>query len=169
MKRLLRPIYFFAGILLGEPSETPSAPLGFPDILPIANADTSDRHPITVSVPTKLQIAKDGDVLTLAPGDFQETKLTVGKNMATGILIEKKTRQGTEVRSLGMTMVADPNWKPSAKSNTLVLAALPRGEFFIEYTVTLFETDIPAQHIWAPQSGKGYKILWTHTFKELLK
>jgi hypothetical protein len=31
--------------------------------------------------------------------------------------------------------------------------------------VTVFETDIPAQHMWTPAASKKYKVLWSGTLK----
>ena len=36
---------------------------------------------------------------------------------------------------------------------------VPGKSYVIEYDVTVFETDIPAQHFWNPVSKK-YKVLW---------
>jgi|GEM_PF-5584649 len=33
----------------------------------------------------------------------------------------------------------------------------------IKITVRVFETDIPAQHFWSPESGQ-YRVLWEKTF-----
>jgi hypothetical protein len=42
-------------------------------------------------------------------------------------------------------------------------------ELSFEYRVTMFETDLPSQHRWSPQSGKHYRILWTRAFKESIQ
>ena len=39
-------------------------------------------------------------------------------------------------------------------------------EFAWETRITIFETDLPTQHFWSPQSGKHYRVLWTRTFRE---
>jgi len=36
----------------------------------------------------------------------------------------------------------------------------PGEKYLVEIYFEIFETDIPAQHMWSPQSGK-YKVLWT--------
>jgi hypothetical protein len=37
--------------------------------------------------------------------------------------------------------------------------------YVVEIVVTVFETDIPAQHMWTPAASKKYKVLWSGTLK----
>jgi hypothetical protein len=45
----------------------------------------------------------------------------------------------------------------------------PGIEYVVEYRVTLFETDLPGQHMWRPLSGKHYRVLWTRNFRQITK
>jgi hypothetical protein len=61
------------------------------------------------------------------------------------------------------------------ESSTNVLAfkigTLPTAgrELTLQHRVAVFETDVPAQHMWSPESGKYYRVLWTQTFKEAVR
>jgi hypothetical protein len=50
----------------------------------------------------------------------------------------------------------------------LVGEEIPKAglSLIFECRVTVFETDSPSQHLWSPESGKYYKILWTRTFTD---
>jgi hypothetical protein len=41
----------------------------------------------------------------------------------------------------------------------------PGEKYTVKVRLSLFETDIPAQHLWSPESGK-YKVLWTRTLQQ---
>jgi hypothetical protein len=155
--------------LPAEPPQTPRPSFGFPDLPPIADADPSIRHPVTVSMPTKLKVVRDGDFITLTPTDFEDIKLTIGKNMVTGIAMTKRINIAGETKILGMGMRSGLSWKPDEVTYSRELEHLPKAEFTFEYEIVIFETDMPAQHFWNPQGGKAYKVLWTHTFKERVK
>ena len=44
---------------------------------------------------------------------------------------------------------------------------LKRGQpYVVELEVTIFETDIPPQHLWGPQGAK-YKVLWETTLRQI--
>jgi hypothetical protein len=44
----------------------------------------------------------------------------------------------------------------------------PGEKYTVKVRLSLFETDIPAQHMWSPESGK-YKVLWTKTLQQEVK
>jgi hypothetical protein len=41
----------------------------------------------------------------------------------------------------------------------------PGEKYTVKVRLSLFETDIPAQHMWSPESGK-FKVLWTRTLQQ---
>jgi len=41
----------------------------------------------------------------------------------------------------------------------------PRKLYIIERDITLFETDIPPQHMWNPEGSRRYRVLWEKTLK----
>jgi hypothetical protein len=170
MKQLTWACLLYACAALAEsPRATP--PIGFPVIPPIADADPTDRHPVSLRVPRKLQVERRGESLTVTIADFQTVKLTVGRNMVTGIQCEENIQHGAAVLPLRMTLGSGHTVEPFEHVFTRGGDKIPSSEekYSVEYEVTIFETDVPAQHLWAPQRGKLYKVLWTHTFKQLVQ
>ena len=48
-----------------------------------------------------------------------------------------------------------------AKRNGLIVESSHAGRrHVVEHDIILFETDIPAQHMWGPESSKNYRVLW---------
>lgn len=45
---------------------------------------------------------------------------------------------------------------------------VPGEKYVIEMDLAVFETDVPCQHMWSPESGK-YKILWTRTLRQIVE
>jgi hypothetical protein len=153
-------------------AEFPAAPevVHFPkSIPPIVDADPSDRHPASIHMPAKYDAIRKGDRITYTPVQFEEMKLTVGKNMETGHSEEMKIRRGSKSADQWLSMSSGMNWQPSDGSMLNDNGKWPQGAFTLEYTITFFETDIPAQHMWSPQSGKNYKVLWTRTYRMPIK
>lgn len=95
----------------------------------------------------------------------------IGQNMATGITREESIRSVGIASRLGMSLQGGLAFESSTNVFTLSGDAVPQPgqEFTFECQLTLFETDLPSQHMWSPQSGKQYKVLWAHTFKETIK
>jgi hypothetical protein len=58
--------------------------------------------------------------------------------------------------------LSDPNLLNSTEMLNSVPDGIPAGgkRYVIEHELILFETDVPAQHMWSPGSGKNYKVLW---------
>ena len=109
--------------------------------------------------------------LTVVVGDFQTVKLTLGRNMVTGMQCEKSIRKGVILLPLGTTLQSGLEFESSKEEFTRKGDKIPSREerYSVEYKITMFETDVPSQHMWLPQGGKHYKVLWSHTFKELVK
>ena len=143
----------------------------FAAIPPNADANPADRHPISVRVPSRFQVAKSGDSLAVAVVDFQTVKLTLGHNMVTGMQCEKSIHNGSALMPLGTTLQSGFIFEPLKEVFTREGDKIPgRDEkYSVEYKITMFETDVPSQHMWFPQGGKHYKVLWSHTFKEMAK
>lgn len=148
-------------------------PVGFPILPPISDADPSTRQEEVFRLPIQLLVLRTKEQLSVAadPTSVKPVKLKVGRNMVTGL----KTalfiyRDGKLIRSGGEGL------QGGAKGNTIrnivfILNRrtdkLPRpGEkYAVEVRLTLFETDIPPQHMWSPESGR-YKVLWTKTLRQ---
>ena len=95
----------------------------------------------------------------------------IGQNMATGITREESIHSAGVASRLGMSLQGGLAFDASTNLFTLSGDAIPQPgqEFTFECRITMFETDVPGQHMWSPQSGKHYKVLWTQTFKEPIR
>jgi hypothetical protein len=104
-------------------------------------------------------------------------KITVGKKMTIGVKYEVRVfTQGdarpTDAASIGYASIREPV-VPSdlgfLSGKTFLNKAqggIPAAgkSYVIEEDVSIFETDVPAQHLWSPASGR-YRILWAETLK----
>jgi hypothetical protein len=149
---------------------------------PIARANPSLRHPVTVRVPMGLRAVRTGDTLTIGWKSLQETNLNVGTNMVLGVEIEKRLyRDGV------LCNTVSPDWEFNevigghrlggavdfGSADTVLhrrsrRILMPADAYSVEYRCVVFETDIPPQHMWSPGSGK-YQVLWERNFKETAK
>jgi hypothetical protein len=46
---------------------------------------------------------------------------------------------------------------------------MSRQKYVVEMDLTVFETDIPPQHMWHPQGSKNYKVLWQRTLRQTVE
>lgn len=148
----------------------------FPVPTPITDADPSVRLPVLIRVPTRLGIQRTEDSLAITFSSFESTNLTVGTNMVTGIQRENKIYRNGELLPWGgdgflsgfdMASHLDSFNYVFTRSRDKI--PQPGEHYVVEYQLTAFETDFPPQHMWWPQRGKHYKVLWTRTFKETIK
>jgi hypothetical protein len=171
-------ILLFAIVGVGCRSDAPEAsavadrkPELFPVIAPVADADPSVRHAVEVRVPTAMEVVRRGDSLKVSFPNVQTTNLMVGYHMVTGIEREDKVYRDGTAQPRGMSLQGGLTLETGTNVLTLGRDGIPGPgqEFTLEHRITLFETDVPAQHMWSPQSGKHYRILWTQTFNENIK
>jgi hypothetical protein len=146
---------------------------GFPVLPPVPTADPSVRHEEVFRLPTRLRLRRTDGRLSVGidPGSLEPVQLQVGKDMVTG------SKQQFVVLRAGKPVVSGysslqgwaPGSTPRAAGDLFNLGPheLPRpGEAYtVEVRLTLFETDIPAQHMWSPEGGK-YRVLWSRTLKQ---
>jgi hypothetical protein len=125
---------------------------------PIRDADPSRRHPVSISVPMGLRLARKGNTFGFIFTGFETAQLTVGYKMLTGITEAVKYRDG----SLGIT---------STSGNLLRLEIQPPTPGYtpdnipVEYRITIYETDQPSGYHVDSSDGKFYRVLWTRTFE----
>jgi len=125
-------------------SMTADTPVGlFSIIEPLADADPSIRHAVEVNVPTIMRVVSRGNSVTVSFPTLVPMNFLHG-----GLVFEP----GDIVLTLGRDGVPEPG-----------------QEFILEQQVTMFETDIPTQHMWSPKVGKYYRVLWTQTFRQTIK
>jgi hypothetical protein len=146
--------------------------MGFPVLPSIPTADPSVRSEKAFRLPTRLTVERTDTTLALGldAASAEAVKVSVGKDMVTGFKDELFVyRTGKLVVSgyAGLQGGPDPSRCPDLH---LVLNRasdkVPNaGEgYTLEVRLTLFETDILAQHLWAPETGK-YKVLWAKALK----
>jgi hypothetical protein len=147
---------------------------GFPRKPPIADADPSICHPVAVLIPTRLQVRTVGATLLaeIDPNSIESTNLLVGTNMIVGTETETEIYPADNPkleRWVGGSMGGGaPLLGGSVWASNLNDKLIPGKKYVIEADFTLFETDIPPQHMWEP-SGSKYKILWRQTLKQTVQ
>jgi hypothetical protein len=144
---------------------------------PTADADPSIRHDVIVAMPTRLSVQRTPHRLTVgfdltAP---ESVKVTLGDRMTMGAKYEMRIWEQGEARpaEAGITGMAGPVSSSNLgflKNGIAVLNRVQGGipapgkSYIVEEDVTVFETDIPAQHFWSPVSKK-YRVLWEGKLK----
>ncbi|MDQ3620894.1 MAG: hypothetical protein M3463_00155 [Verrucomicrobiota bacterium] len=118
--------------------------------------------------PTQLLVREDHQ--TLKP-----IKLMVGSNMLLGMTSEtyiypvggvrpaEPQRRGLSSGIPGKGGVSTDIFHPK-----LVNILQPGKPCVVEVEIAFFETDIPPQHMWSPESGK-YKVLWRTTLRRTVE
>jgi hypothetical protein len=147
---------------------------GFQILPPITNANPSIRVPLLVHVPTKLKIERASDTLSMEidKSSLEATNLMVGTNMVTGVeskiyvYREGEPRPANGGYGLGGT---DFNLGTMIWHTNQEGIPLPGKKYVVEVELTVFETDIPPQHMWSPQGSKYFKILWRRTLKQTVE
>jgi hypothetical protein len=118
-----------------------------------------------------MRVVRQGDSLAVSFPTLETTNLMVGHKMVTGIAREDRIFRDGVAQPRGGSLGGGLAFESS--TNVLILGRdgipQPGQEFTLEHRVTMFETDLPAQHLWSPQSGKHYRVLWTRTFRETVR
>jgi hypothetical protein len=101
------------------------------------------------------------------PGALETVKVTVGKDMVTGLRYEFSVyREGKLVLSGPGGMQSNPDATYTHVAATVGEVGSnnfqPGEKCKVKLRLTLFETDIPPQHGWAPETGR-YQALWSKT------
>src|SRR5262249_17465088 len=86
-------------------------------------------------------------------------ELTVGHKMVTGFKAEEFSVSGDQKRLLGEFM-GGPATIEDYRYTYAPSSLKPDQVNVIEIKFIIFETDIPSQHMWLPESGR-YRELWT--------
>lgn len=179
-KLLLSLALVLSGSLFDSSSTAQSAPKSVqwpgPSLPPVAGADPSIRHPISVKIPTRLKLERTADTLSVAidTNSFESTNLLVGTNMVTGI------RSDWYVYPVGQARPAKGRAGFSGLQNFYSVRMVnywhtqPDGipqagkSYVVEVDLVAFETDVPPQHMWNPYD-KNYRILWKRTLKQTVQ
>jgi hypothetical protein len=126
------------------------------------------RQPKKFQVPTKLRVGRTDDRLTIEvdPSSLEAITGEVGANMVTGMKHALRVYRGKELVVSGYGGLGG-DWNVGTLYLNRGLDKIPKpGEkYTVEMDMSLFETDVPAQHQWAPESDR-YKVLWSRTVKQ---
>ena len=159
----------------------------FPQATPIKEADPSIRHNETIQLPTKLyfgpldaetektlkedgQIAGDYVKLALVENSAKPAEITVGSKMIVGvrtkeyIYLDGEPRP-TEPYSMGYSGVENLTHGAGFLHRDAVPIPGKTYKYVLEEIIEVFETNMPAQHMWSPEGNK-FKVLLTRTLKE---
>jgi hypothetical protein len=140
----------------------------FPILPPVPTADPAVRSEKEFRVPSRLRVSRLGRYwgVEAVPGALETVKVTVGKDMVTGLRYE------VSVYREGKLVLSGPGGMQSGLGPYTHVAATvgevgskdfqPGDKYRANLRLTLFETDIPPQHCWAPETGR-YKVLWSRT------
>lgn len=139
--------------------------------VPATETAPMENEAAVLRVPKRLQVEQNRDTIDVSFVGDEEIKLQTRPNLVKGTRWEASIRHGGEVKSLWGGMTSGIKLERFADILTRGKKGIPAGneEFTYEFTVTIFETDEATGHMWAPERGKAYKVLWTRTYKDLVK
>jgi hypothetical protein len=166
MKRILMTIAAFT-LLTGSAPRILSAQPWSMDMYqqrgPTPGADPGQRHRETFRVPLRLQIeARDGSICVgNDSSSVVEISIDVGKLMTVGIASSLFYFQGAEREKFGGGSLCNGYHAGRMCRPDLELTALAAAQGFVQFLeeMTVFETDLPSQHMWQPEKGR-YRVLW---------
>lgn len=126
------------------------------------------RKPVKFEIPTKLGVTRSHDKVTISarPDSTESVWLSIDPAMSTGMRTEVRVyasnaprpaqpdgielKSGTDFASIGEEMLnREDHDFPT-----------PGKEFVIEMDLSIFETEVPPQHMWNPMMGSNYKTIW---------
>jgi len=151
--------------------------LGFPEPTPVANANPSVRHEVNVQVPAKFTVERQPEWIevTVDLADSKVEKITVGKNMVTGMeytfVAYPKEGNPPAVRP-GGAQISRIDFMGANHIFNRKFGGLPEeGKgYVVEMRWKIFETDIPPQHFWMPHgNGSKYKVILEGTIKQIVE
>jgi hypothetical protein len=149
----------------------------FPEYPPTPDTDPGTRHQVEVSMPTRLSVQRAAGRLSVSYdlASLRNVKITVGNKMTIGMRDELRVYLRGEARPLRCRNIlegsinenaptiplSDPNLLKSTETLTSVQDGIPAAgkRYTVEHDIILFETDVPAQHMWSPESSGNYRVL----------
>ena|SRR6266446_5243001 len=165
---MLRAIPFFVGCVIALHCQAQ-----FPQPPPIADANPALRAEQEVRVPTTFKVFRTAKVMVFYKDcePLKPTKLLVGSKMVLGMSTKLYIYPVGGVRSAKPTQESLGGLpRKGTRSRSLFYPKadgplVPGKPCIVELDVVIFETDIPPQHMWGPESGK-YKVLWRTTLQQ---
>lgn len=146
-----------------------------PMLPPIAEADPSIRNPVSARVPTRLKVERTDDTLSVEidTNSYVSTNLMVGTNLVTGsdsclyvypIGGSRPSQAHVEIVG-GTDCLLAGIWHKADRDGIPVVGK----KYVVEADFTIFETDIPPQHMWMPWGSKNYRVLWRQTLRQTIE
>jgi hypothetical protein len=136
----------------------------FEELGPIPDADPETRHEEILQIPERL-IVEPGDYRAYVSFDstsVRTVKLSVGHKMVVGCEWTLYYFDGLEKIEIRRNLGGSPQTLLNPGHMVfkgLAEAAAPQGSLQLIAELTIFETDIPMQHMWNPKLGR-YRPLW---------
>ncbi len=153
---------------------------GFPAPTPIGEADPTVRVEQSFRVPTRMVTTRTAHRIGIGldAKSLEEVKLKVGAKMVTGAAAkewvyplgeERPKPQGGSL-GYGLLLGGVDGLCSGTTYRDAVMGGIPVPgiKYVVEIEISIFETDIPAQHMWMPE-GPKYKVLWTRTLKQVVE
>lgn len=132
--------------------------------------DPASREEFIADVPIALTVSRSGEnlVVSLDASRKQDLLLVAGRGRMKGVRSELRVYpEGTERPS-------EPNggWSLSSSVDHIFTQdeKIPVRHgvgYVVEEDFTIFETDVPTQHMWAPQDSPNYKVLWQGAVRQV--
>jgi hypothetical protein len=150
----------------------------FPEYPATLEADPGARHQVEVSIPTRLSLQRAAGRFSISYdlASLRNVKITVGKKMTIGMKDELRVYLKGDARPSRYRSVlegglketepavplSDANLLKSTETLTSVQDGIPEAgkRYIVEHDIILFETDVPTQHMWSPESSRNYRVLW---------
>jgi hypothetical protein len=131
---------------------------------------------VELPMPTRLSVQRTADSLSISYdlASLRKIRITPGESMSIGMKSElwvyiKGGQRPVRPGSIGYASIqesATALWK-----STTILHSVPDGiplpgkNYIVAEDISLFETDIPPQHMWSPEGGRKYRVLWETKLK----
>jgi hypothetical protein len=174
VKQFIVKTVAIAGAFLGiAGTGTVRAQVGAHDATPIPTANPSVRHNAVILTASKLAIERTTDSLSVAVDrtGLKPAAIQVGENMITGLKYEwfvypkDQPRPGSRSSGLAGT---DFNIGTSLLNTKTDGIPRPGQSYFVELDWSVFETDIPQQHMWSPETSGKYNVLLQGKLRQLV-
>jgi len=141
----------------------------FPILLPVANADPSVRRAEIFRVPTRLSARSSEDhvEVELDPEALEFVSLEVGCHMLVGAEVRFGPAGSGADASTGSIGLGGADFSRAHGRSPFIVPHTkdaPSGPALYRAQITLFETDIPPQHMWEPRDGR-FRILLQRSFE----
>lgn len=132
------------------------------------DADPAVRHEMEVKAPTRLTVNHHGYRVNFGVDTthLETVKVSVGEKMVTGlkyhVRIYPADHRPAEEQQLGL------DGQIRFEDIGAFTRTLPARRSVVEIDLEIFETDMPAQHMWMP-GGDKYRVIWRRTLSQVVE